>query len=78
MALWFSLKVNADKIGLMEIRRREDLNLHDPAAIADVVCTYRVIVDGVHVAEVRHRYGDGAWKLVALAAEAASTRVGCR
>lgn len=69
--LWFDLRLNSQTIGSMEIQRHEDLDLGDPAS-ADTVCTYTVYVDGLNVGEVRHRYGDGAWRLVALAADLAS------
>lgn len=69
MALWFDLRVNANRIGLVEIRRVEHLDLADQAAIADAVSTYRIRRDGRYVGAVRHRYGDGAWQLLAAAAD---------
>lgn len=72
MSVWFRLRLNAETIGIMEILRQEHLDLSNPDAIADEICTYDVEVDGVKIAEVRHRYGDGAWRLVALATEAAA------
>lgn len=65
--LWFDLNINEERIGLATIRRREKLDLADPAVI-HAVCSYEVSHDGKHVGIVTHRYGDGAWKLVALAA----------
>lgn len=69
MALWFELKVNHDHIGTVEIRRREHLDLTDRAAIASAWCTYTVRQNGHLIGEVRHRYGDGAWRLLALATD---------
>lgn len=68
MALWFNLAVNAERIGHVEIQRREYFDLTDQAAIADAVGTYDVYRDGWPVGQVRHRYGDGAWRLLALVA----------
>jgi hypothetical protein len=67
MALWFTLSINDERIGHVEIRRREPLDLRDPAAIADVWSMYDVRRDGHLVGQVRHRYGAGAWTLLALA-----------
>lgn len=69
MALWFELKVNHDLIGTVEIRRQQHLDLTNPAAVADVVSTYTVRQNGHLIGEVDHRYGDGAWRLLALATE---------
>lgn len=55
-------------IGTLEIQRHEPLDLTDPAAIVDVVSTYTVRLDGQDRGTVRHRYGDGAWVLLAKAA----------
>jgi hypothetical protein len=68
MSVWFDLRINRGLIGTVEIRRVEDLNISDPAAVADVVSTYEVSRDGVLVGTVRHRYGDRAWRLLASAA----------
>lgn len=73
MSLWFDLNLTAGRghhvvIGQVEIRRVEWLDLTDQAAIADVVSTYDVHHDGQHIGQVRHRYGDGKWPLVAKAA----------
>lgn len=65
MALWFQLKVNTELLGTVEIRRCTTLDLADPAAIADVISTYTVRRDTAYVGTVQHRYGDGAWKLLA-------------
>lgn len=73
MALWFDLNINAETIGHVEIRRREALDLRNPAAIADVWSTYDVRRDGLLVGQVRHRYGDRAWKLLALACSLINT-----
>lgn len=69
MALWFYLSINDQRIGVVGIRRREPLDLTDPAAIAHVESTYDVRRDEVLVGQVRHVYGHGAWKLLALAAD---------
>lgn len=77
MALWFDLKVNHDRIGTVEIRRREALDIRDPAVIADVRSTYDVRVNGHLIGQVReHRYGDGAWRLLALATDLIDTAIG--
>lgn len=68
MALWFKLKVNAEDIGFVEIRRQEILDLTDPA-IADSINTYDVFRDGKAVGSLMHRYGDEAWRLLADAAD---------
>jgi hypothetical protein len=68
MALWFHLNVNAERLGTVEIQRRV-LDLTDPAAIQDAVCTYDVSRDGRPVDTVTHRYGDGAMRLVAIATD---------
>lgn len=70
MSLWFPLHVNDQTIGFCDIKRQEYLDLSDSAAIADLVSTYTVRIDGYKRAEVRHRYGDGAWMLVLRAMEA--------
>ncbi len=69
MALWFNLSINEQRLGGVEIRRREHLDLTNPAAIADTWSTYDVWRDGVPIGQVRHVYGHGAWKLLALAAD---------
>lgn len=71
MSLWFLLNINNQCIGRLDVQRQDDLDLSDPAAIADVVSTYTVRVDELDRAEVRHRYGDGAWVLVRRALNAA-------
>jgi hypothetical protein len=65
----FRLDINDTRIGVVEIRRRQRLDLTDQAAIQDVVSTYTVSRDHRKVGEVQHRYGDGAWRLVAAAAD---------
>lgn len=69
MTLWFNLKINSELIGHVEIRRVQPLDLSDPAAIQDVVSTYDVYRDGHRQGTVEHRYGDQAWRLLALAAD---------
>lgn len=71
MALWCWLNVNDQRIGLLDIQRHESLDLTDREAVADVVSTYTVRIDGVERATVRHRYGDGAWALLRTALAAA-------
>ena len=74
MALWARLMVNAEQIGVVEIQRREFLDLTAQAAIQDEISTYDVTVDGQACGTVRHRYGDGGWRLLALAADAVAAR----
>jgi hypothetical protein len=69
MAVWFHLNINDTVIGMVEIRRRQPLDLTDQAGIQDVVSIYTVSRDHRKVGEVQHRYGDGAWRLVAAAAD---------
>ena len=67
--LWYDLKIGAELIGEVEIQRMQRLDLSDPEAIQDVISPYRVRVNRVVIGVVRHRYGDGAWVLNALAAD---------
>lgn len=69
MALWFNLRINRSGIGMVEIRRREDLDISNSAAIQDAVSTYDVFRDEEQIGTVEHRYGDRAWKLLALATD---------
>lgn len=73
MALWFDLNINEQRIGTVEIRRKEHLDLSNAAAIANVWSTYDVRRDGELIGQVRHMYGDGAWKLLALVADLIAT-----
>lgn len=74
MALWFRLRCNDEHLGTCVIQRTEHLDLSDPAAIADEVCTYTVTIDGKAEILVEHRYGDGAWELVRKALEAVARK----
>jgi hypothetical protein len=67
MALWATLHINSDRIGGVEIRRCDRLDLDNPD-VADAVSTYTVAMDNTFVGTVRHRYGDGGWRLLELAA----------
>jgi hypothetical protein len=69
MALWFDVNINSQRIGTIDIQRREPLDLTDPASIQDAVCTYVVRRDGDLVGTVRHRYGDGVWVLLVIATD---------
>jgi len=73
VAVWFEVNINSQYIGDVEIRRREKLDLGDQAAIQDVVSTYLVTLNGMHMGDVRHRYGDGVWRLIAIATEIIAT-----
>jgi hypothetical protein len=55
-------------LGLVEIQRVDNVTEGNPGP--DLVSTYSVRVEGVQLGTVRHRYGDGAWRLLALASEA--------
>jgi hypothetical protein len=66
MAVHFILRINGAEIGGVEIQRAEPLDFNDPA-VADAVCAYDVRHDGQLVGQVRHRYGDDAYRLVSLA-----------
>ncbi len=68
MALRFVLRVNDQAIGSCEIRRTAPLTDVGP----DTVCTYDVRIDGQIRATVQHRYGDGPWRLVAIAMQSAA------
>lgn len=65
--VWLDLMIGGTFLGNVEIRRREHLDLTNQAAIQDAVSTYEVSRSGRLVGTVRHRYGDGAWRLLALA-----------
>jgi hypothetical protein len=75
MSLHFELMIGRNVIGFMEIQRMVDLDLMNKAAIADVVSPYQVTVQSEHarkprrIGTVEHRYGDGAWVLLAKALE---------
>jgi hypothetical protein len=77
VALWFVLRVGDERLGGVEVRRQERLDLRDRSAIADVVSTYQVHRDEVLVGEVRHRYGAGAWQLLAAVAALLAEKEGC-
>lgn len=66
MSLWLDLNINANiHVGRMEIMRQE---FYDGDPPDDSVNTYVVMVDGKNMGMVRHRYGNGAWGLLAKAA----------
>lgn len=65
MALWFDLKINAEQIGSIEVRRQEPFDLNSPA-VNEQWFTYNVRRDGRLVGQVRHYYGHGAWQLLTL------------
>lgn len=69
MGLGIKIDINGNGIGKAFIRRTEYVDISDPAAIADKVLTYAVHLNGLMIGYVEHRYGDGAWKLVAIASE---------
>jgi hypothetical protein len=69
MSFWYEARINADYLGVIEVRRIEHLDLTDRAAIADTVSTYEVKLDGRLLSTVKHRYGDGWKRLNRLAAE---------
>jgi hypothetical protein len=66
MAVHFIVRINGAEVGGVKIQRVEPLDFNDPA-VADAVCTYDVRHDGRDVGQVRHRYGDDAYRLVSLA-----------
>jgi hypothetical protein len=72
MSLWVILHAGDERIGLLDCQRQEHLDLSDKAAIADAVCTYAIRLDGELIGVIRHRYGAGAWKLLAAAARLAA------
>ena len=69
MAVWFNLNINDERLGRVEIRRVERLDLTDQAAIQNTVSTYEVFRDGRRVGSLKHRYGDRVWRLLAKAAD---------
>jgi hypothetical protein len=75
MAIWFDLCLNNTTLGLIEIQRIDKLDLSDPDAIANAVCTYIVRLDGLTVGTVQHRYGDGVFPLITIAANLLAERV---
>ncbi|MFT4295749.1 MAG: hypothetical protein QM582_10095 [Micropruina sp.] len=74
MALHFDLKVNADTIGHFYARRRSGSNLPDSLNTYDVELLTRAdngTPSTLWAGPVMHRYGDGAWTLIAKALTAA-------
>ena len=71
MSLWFTVHINVERLGLVEVRRLEHLDLTDQSAIQDAVSTYDVRLNGALMGTVRHRYGDGdgAFRLTSLATD---------
>ncbi len=67
--LHFDLRINGNLLSRIEVQRREHLDLSDRDAIADVVSTYNVRLNGRMIGQVRHRYGDRAPTLARLALE---------
>jgi hypothetical protein len=72
VALYFPLMATTSrdavtKIGMFIAQRQEDLDL--AVDNADVVNTYTITINGEIIGEVRHRYGDGGWRLVELGLE---------
>lgn len=75
MSLWFTPRVNnLQPLGAFDAQRREHLDISDPVAVADVVSTYTIRIDGRMIGEVRHRYGDGAWALIRAGLDLAATK----
>lgn len=75
MALVVDLRITAgagtERIAVLEVRRLTGLRTQHPA---DEVHRYAVVLHGPRdgerrVGEVEHRYGDGAWALIAKATE---------
>ncbi len=62
MSLWFPLMVNDRQIGTLFIGRLELLG--NPQQPTEEVHLYGIYLDGEHLGDVRHRYGDGPWALV--------------
>ncbi len=69
MALYFDLRINSNVLGRVEVRRQERVDISDPEAIADEIFTYTVTRDGRPMGTVVHRYGRGAWALLAEVAD---------
>ena len=71
MALWFPLRVNLTQIGHFEAQRIENGPIPHGGTVADAINTYRVTITQTGHPTVRfdlqHRYGDGAWALIATA-----------
>lgn len=68
MGMWFTLGINSRKLAEVTIHRLEALDVTDPHAVRDEVCTYEVNYNGQKLGTVQHRYGDGKWSLLQLAA----------
>lgn len=62
MSLHFDLKVNNDVIGGFVAQRQERV-----APRMDAVYHYKITLNGVYAGEISHRYGDGAFALIAKA-----------
>jgi hypothetical protein len=69
MGMAIEVNINGLRIGRAFVRRKEYFDISDRDAVADNVSTYEVSLDNRYIGEVRHRYGDGAWKLTAIVAE---------
>ncbi len=69
--------MNGNPITSVEVQRHEHLDLSDQQAIAGVVNTYEVRRDGIPMGTVRHRYGDKAPRLSALALALIADLDGC-
>ena len=71
MALWFPLRVNLTQIGHFEAQRIENGPIPDGGTVDDTIHTYRVTITRTdHPSaefQLQHRYGDGAWALIAKA-----------
>ncbi|UAK38432.1 hypothetical protein K8O93_01105 [Gordonia bronchialis] len=82
MSLHFPLRVGAETIGHFEAVRIKDGPIPVGRTVDDAVNTYRVALLGGGTArwsgEVQHRYGDGAWSLVATALDAHRADTGSR
>lgn len=70
-----TLQINGRPIGWVEIQRRKD-QVDPPSVDTMLIYDYKITITrsggyDVHDGLLRHRYGDGAWALVALAIDAA-------
>lgn len=76
MSLWFELCIQSKALGLIEIIRQDPIDLTDPDIDAEnMVCTYRVTLDGVHAGNVTHCRADGALALAGKATLMLADRV---
>jgi hypothetical protein len=72
MVMWFELKINSRKVGVLDIQRIS--NTSTVVLEDSLVSTYQVKLDGQIIGHVEHRYCDGPWVLVNKASALAAVQ----